>query len=306
MTVPISRRRFLKAAAGAGIAFSAFPTLGTQNAVPLPRRPLGTTGLDVTIIGLGCVAIGYGAHTVSEGAEIVNACVDMGINYIDCASSYGNAEVKVGEIMKTRRREVVLATKTLERSKENAWREINRSLERLQCSSVDLIQIHSVNSMRELDRVTSDDGSLVAAVRAKEEGLAHHVGITGHTRPEVLVEALRRYPFETILVPLSSTDRLVHDFGGTLFPLAEQHRFGIIAMKVLAAGKVIAHVSESLRYSMSLPVSTAIVGMGTMGEVRENVATARSFRPMDEAEAKALEQKTRSYANTDVMWWKRR
>jgi aryl-alcohol dehydrogenase-like predicted oxidoreductase len=271
---------------GAGLTLSAFSS--PEAATPLPRRLLGQTGLQVTILGLGCAAIGYGRHTVEEGAAVIEACLDEGINYIDCASTYGNAEVKLGEVMKRRRNEAIITTKTLKRGYEEAWEEINTSLEQLKTDSVDLLQLHAINSFEDLDRITAKDGSLGAALRAKEEGMASHIGISGHTRPEVVAEALKRFPFETTLVPLSSTDKLVHDFGETLFPLAKEQKFGIIAMKVLAAGRVTQHVPESLRYSLSLPVSTAIVGMSTAAEVKENVHVARSFSPMDLDEMKAI------------------
>ncbi|HWP82942.1 MAG TPA: aldo/keto reductase [Bacteroidota bacterium] len=306
MPQQITRREFLKGTAAGTVALSlGLPAHASGSPSPLPKRPLGSTGLEVTLLGLGCVAIGYGPHSVAEGARIVEACIDAGINYIDCASSYGNGEVKVGEVLKSRRNEVILATKTLERSYEDAWREINRSLERLKTDYVDLLQIHSINRIEELDRITGPDGSLQAAIRAKESGMCRHIGITGHTRPEVIKEALNRYPFATTLVPLSSTDAQINDFGKILFPLAEAKRFGVIAMKVLAAGRVTQYASESLRYAMSLPVATAIVGMGTLEEVKENVETARNFKPMTKNEMTELERKTKTYATTGVMWWKR-
>ncbi|MBI4418749.1 MAG: hypothetical protein HY563_08225 [Ignavibacteriales bacterium] len=195
MKKPITRRRFLHTAAGAGIAFSAIPHFPLKrNSKPLERRALGSTGLSVTVLGLGCVAIGYGSHSPSEGADLVHWCID---------------------------------------------------------------------------------------------------------------EAMKRFPFATALVPLSSTDSLVNDFGKVLFPLAQERKFGVIAMKVLTAGKVTEFVQESLRYSFSLPVSTAIVGMGTRDEVRQNVEVARMFQPMTPAEMVALEAKTCPFAATSVMWWKR-
>ena len=260
----------------------------------------------MTILGLGCATLGYGPLSVEEGAQIVEACIDGGINYVDCASSYGNAEEKVGMVMKRRRSEVVLATKCLERSKDDAWREINRSLERLQTNAVDLLQVHAINSMSDLDRVAGDHGALQAAIRAKEEKMCRFVGITGHTRPEVIAAALERYPFATILCPLSSTDALVNDFGPVVFPLAKEHGCGVIAMKVLAAGKMVRHPARSLRYSMSMPVSTAIVGMGSVNEVRENISAAAAFVPMSAADMRSIEEETRPTATTDVMWWKRR
>lgn len=276
-----------------------------QDRRAIPKRLLGKTGLEVTILGLGCVAIGYGQHTIEEGAEIVEACIDGGINYIDCASTYGDAEEKVGEVMRHRRKEIILTTKTLERSKENSWREINRSMERLKTSYVDLLQIHAINSLDDLESVTAKDGVLASVLRAKDEGMCKHIGITGHTRPEVIKEALNRFPFETVLIPLSSTDKLLNDFGDVLFPIAPAKGIGIIAMKVLAGGKVTQYVRQSLRYAFSLPVSTAIIGMGTTREVRENLSVAGNYVPMTEDEKKEFIEMTRRYATTSVMWWKR-
>jgi aryl-alcohol dehydrogenase-like predicted oxidoreductase len=121
----------------------------------------------------------------------------------------------------------------------------------------------------------------------------------------VIAAALEAYPFETVLVPLSSTDALVNDFGPVIFPLAAQRGFGVVAMKVLAAGRMTDHAAESIRYSMTLPVSTAIVGMGSVEEVRENIATATAFSPMSEKQMEDLRTKTQPAANTSVMWWKR-
>ncbi len=300
----MDRRTFIRTAAAGTISLSTLNGQG-QDQKTLPHRKLGSTGLDVSILGLGCATLGYGPLSVDEGAAIVDACIDGGITYIDCASSYGNAEEKVGMVMKRRRGDVVLATKCLERSKEDAWREINRSLERLQTDRLDLLQVHAINSMSDLERVSASDGALQAAVRAKEEGLCRYVGITGHTRPEVIAAAMERFSFATILCPLSSTDALVNDFGPVVFPLAERKKCGVIAMKVLAAGRMTKFPSRSIRYSMSLPVSTAIVGMGSIAEVSENIAVARNFAPMSEQEARSLEAETRPSATTDVMWWKR-
>jgi aryl-alcohol dehydrogenase-like predicted oxidoreductase len=310
MSSKISRREFLRTAGvgtvavGLGVRSEGGLSFG-QTPGGIQRRPLGSTGLKVSILGLGCATIGQRRWSQREGARVVSACVDAGINYVDCASTYGDAEKKVGLVMRDRRKEVILATKTLERDRESSWREINRSLELLRTSYVDLLQIHAVNRMEDLDRVTARDGALGAVLRAREEGMCRHIGITGHARPDVIAEALERFPFDTILVPLSSTDRLLRDFGEVVFPLSAQRRFGVIAMKTLAAGRVTSHVPESLRYAFSLPVSAAVVGMGSEAEVERNVAAARSFLPMSEEEKSTLEEKTRAYATGSIMWWKR-
>jgi hypothetical protein len=296
-----TRREFIKKTSKAIIAAG---LTGFKDKAEIEKRELGKTGLKVTILGLGCAQIGT-IRNFSQAVKIVETAIDFGINYIDTASTYGDSEEKVGEVMKTRRKEVILATKTLQRDKDDAWREINTSLQRLKTDYVDILQIHSVNTMYELDKITSKNGSLYAVIRAKEEGLCKHIGITGHARPDVIKEALNRFEFDTVLIPLSSVDKLVNDFGDVIFPIAKKKNIGVIAMKVLSDGRVTNFVSESLRYVFSLPISTAIVGMKTLEELKQNVEIARNFIPMTKDEMNRLIEKTRKYATTSVLWWKR-
>lgn len=297
----LTRREFLKKA-GLSVVASKFITSKIIDS-GIPKRKLGKTGLEVTILGLGCAQIGA-MRNYKQAIKVIETAIDLGINYIDTASTYGDSEQKIGEVMKSRRKEVILATKTLQRDKDLSWREINTSLERLKTDYVDILQIHSVNTMYELDRITSKNGSLYAVIRSKEEGLCKHIGITGHTRPEVIKEALNRFDFETVLVPLSSVDKLLNDFGDVIFPIAERKNIGVIAMKVLSDGRFITFVSESLRYVFSLPVSTAIVGMKSLDELNQNVRIAKNFIPMTESEMKSFVEKTKKHTSTSILWWK--
>jgi aryl-alcohol dehydrogenase-like predicted oxidoreductase len=298
----ISRREFIKKTSTAIIGAGLVGIKGSS--AEIEKRELGKTGLKVTILGLGCAQIGA-LHNFKLAVEIIETAIDLGINYIDTASTYGDAEEKVGEVMRSRRNEVVLATKTLQRDKESSWREINTSIERLKTDYVDILQIHSVNTMAELDKITSKNGSLYSVIKAKEQGLCKHIGITGHTRPEVIKEALNRFDFETVLVPLSSVDKLLNDFGDVIFPVAKKKNVGVIAMKVLSDGRVTDFVEDSLRYVFSLPISTAIVGVKSIAELKQNVEIAKNFVPMTKKEIDALIEKSRRYANTSVLWWKR-
>lgn len=297
----LTRREFLKKA-GLSVVASKFIASKIIDS-GIPKRKLGKTGLEVTILGLGCAQIGA-MRNYNQAIKVIETAIDLGINYIDTASTYGDSEQKIGEVMKSRRKEVILATKTLQRDKDLSWREINTSLERLKTDYVDILQIHSVNTMYELDRITSKNGSLYAVIRSKEEGLCKHIGITGHTRPEVIKEALNRFDFETVLVPLSSVDKLLNDFGDVIFPIAERKNIGVIAMKVLSDGRFTTFVSESLRYVFSLPVSTAIVGMKSLDELNQNVRIAKNFIPMTESEMKSFVEKTKKHTSTSILWWK--
>ncbi|MCS7229460.1 MAG: aldo/keto reductase [Candidatus Kryptonium sp.] len=297
----LTRREFLKKTSASIIGLGLVGI--NDNKSEIEKRKLGRTGLEVTILGLGCAQIG-GMRNFKQAVKIIETAIDLGINYIDTASTYGNAEEKVGEVMKTRRNEVILATKTLQRDKDDSWREINTSIERLKTDYVDILQIHSVNTIYELNKITSKNGSLYAVIRAKEEGLCKHIGITGHTRPEVIKEALNRFDFETVLVPLSSVDKLLNDFGEVIFPIAKRKNIGVIAMKVLSDGRFTNFVSESLRYVFSLPISTAIVGVKTIDELKQNVEIAKNFVPMTKSEMERFIEKTKNSTSTSILWWK--
>jgi aryl-alcohol dehydrogenase-like predicted oxidoreductase len=167
------------------------------------RRRLGKLGHDSSVLIYGAAALGEVTQEVAD--QSVQQALDAGINHFDVAASYGDAELRLGPWMPRIRDQIFLATKTGERSAEPAWRQINASLERLQTDHVDLLQLHAVGDLDELDKVTAPDGALSAALRAQDEGLVGAVGITGHGHdaPATHLEALRRHPFATVLTPLN-------------------------------------------------------------------------------------------------------
>lgn len=273
----------------------------------IPRRTLGRTGEKVSILGLGGVYIPGGDE--QNGTDIVNRALDLGINYIDTASQYGNreSERRIGLVMKTRRKEVFLATKTLKRRKEESLEEIEESLRLLQTDVIDLIQLHSINDDNTLNLVTSDKGALQAAIQMKEKGYVRHIGITGHTRPEVISRALDIYPFDTILVALGVADEFVGSFLEETVPKANKKGVGIIAMKVLSEGKTVGRlpVDKCLLYAMGLPVTAAIVGMSTPKMVEENAAVAHSFKKLNSDDLTALRVSAKELGTSANLWWKR-
>jgi aryl-alcohol dehydrogenase-like predicted oxidoreductase len=166
-------------------------------------RRLGRLGHQSSVLIYGAAAVAEQPQDVADASfeEALNA----GINHFDVAASYGDAELRLGAAMHRMRDRIFLATKTGERAQDAAWRQINASLERLQTDHVDLIQLHAVGDLDELDLATGADGALHAAVRALEDGLVRAVGITGHGHqaPATHLEALRRYPFATVLSPIN-------------------------------------------------------------------------------------------------------
>jgi len=167
------------------------------------QRRLGRIGHQSSVIIYGAAALGQVTQDVAD--QSVEQALAAGINHFDVAASYGDAELRLGPWMPEIRSRVFLATKTGERDAESAYRQINASLERLQTDHVDLIQLHSVGDLEDLDRATGPGGALESAIRARDEGLAGAIGITGHTHgaPATHLEALRRFPFDTVMTPLN-------------------------------------------------------------------------------------------------------
>ncbi len=169
----------------------------------MQQRRLGRLGHMSSVLIYGAAALGAVDQDVADRS--VQLALDAGINHFDVAASYGDAELRLGPWMPRIRDRIFLATKTEQRERDSSWRQINRSLERLRTDHVDLIQLHAVGDLAELDVVSGDGGSLQAAIRARDEGLARAIGITGHghAAPATHLEALRRFPFDTVLTPIN-------------------------------------------------------------------------------------------------------
>jgi aryl-alcohol dehydrogenase-like predicted oxidoreductase len=252
-----------------------------------PARPLGQTGVTVPLIGYGTAPLGKPELSRQDAARCLDRAIDLGVTYLDTSPDYGS-ELKVGEVVRRRRGELFLATKVNRRSKQGVLAELRESLQRLQTDHVDLIQVHAVNAWSDLEQTFAPDGCLAALVEARAQGMTRFVGITGHARPEILAEALRRHAFDTVLVALGMPDRLVTSPETFLLPTARERGVGVIAMKVYGSGTLV-NRDLALRYSLGLPgVSLAILGMKSVEEVEENVGLAAAFRPLAEAELRRL------------------
>jgi aryl-alcohol dehydrogenase-like predicted oxidoreductase len=169
----------------------------------MEKRRLGRLEHQSSVLVYGAAALGDASQEVADRS--IREALDGGINHFDVAADYGDAELRLGPWMPQIRDQIFLATKTGRRDREPAWQQINDSLHRLQADRVDLLQLHAVGDLGELDRVTGPDGALEAAIRAQEEGLVGAIGITGHGHdaPATHLEALRRHPFATVLTPLN-------------------------------------------------------------------------------------------------------
>lgn len=278
----------------------------------MPLRPLGRTGHQVRIFSLGGQATLEQAGTEEASVAIINRAIDLGVNYIDTAAAYGQgvSETYIGKVMATRRKEVFLATKTNDRTYDGSMRLLERSLKQLQTDHLDLWQNHNVRTQDDLDRMFAKDGAVKAMEKAREEKIVRFLGITGHKDPFVLRKAIEQYPFDTILMALNAADRHEASFIDHLLPVAVEKKMGIIGMKIPARGRIfrptgITSMEQAMRYVLTLPVSTVIVGISSVKELEENVTIANNFAPLTAQESRALEDLTKPYY-ADATWFKDR
>jgi aryl-alcohol dehydrogenase-like predicted oxidoreductase len=315
----LTRRDFVKA----GTSGAAALFLGCRDAVTappddqpplpdvMPERALGLTGHDVRLFSLGGQATLERPGKHDESISIINRAIDLGVNYIDTAASYGSgiSQTNIGEVMATRRDEVFLATKTHDRTRDGSLHLLETSLELLQTDHIDLWQLHNVQNEGHLDTIFGVNGAIEALLQAQEEGTVGFLGITGHYDPAILVSAINRFDFDAVLMALNPADPHFLPFAEELLPLAVEKQMGIIAMKVPARGRLfreggVTSMSDALSYVLTHPVSTAIIGCDNIGEVEENVSIATNFEPLSEEEMARLEDLTASYA-TEAAYFKK-
>jgi len=332
----INRRKFMSAA---GLAAAASVTVGSsygsnsnRKNVPvkkndvhpfnertynaMPTRSFGKTGYKVGILSLGGQATLEMPGTEEVSEKIINRAIDLGVNYIDTAASYGGgqSQLNIGRVMKTRRNEVWLSTKTHDRTYDGSMKLLEESLKNLQTDHLDTWQLHNVQRKDQLEQIFANDGALKAMEKAKSEGMIRHIGITGHFEPLVLLEAITEYPFDQILMAVNAADIHYLSFKNYLLPEAQKKGIAIVGMKVATRGRMLSTwapppieeqpermatkkpgtitIKEALTYNMSLPVSTTIIGVDNVAQIEENVKIASEFSPLSEDEMKAIEYKT--------------
>ncbi|NHN34429.1 aldo/keto reductase [Paenibacillus agricola] len=273
----------------------------------MEKRKFGQTGQEFPILSFGAQRI-VDEHscTEEEAIQIVNRAIDEGITYFDTAPIYskGQSEERLGKAWGSRRSQVWIATKTLDRTRDGSLRSIEASLKRLQTDHVQEWRLHDVRTMEQLEQCFAKDGALQALIEAKEQGIIKHISISGHTNPNVQLEAIRRFPFDSALVALSAADHFMYSFADEFVPKANEKGMAIIGMKVIGLGRLAEWYEKALRYTWSLPISTAIIGMESMEQLENNLRVAKSFTPMTDLEKLEFFKEIIHMANPDVLRWK--
>lgn len=273
----------------------------------MQTRPFGSTGSSFPIFSLGCQRL-VDDHQCSEdqATTILNTALDRGVRYFDTAWVYsaGESERRVGLVAKHRRSEMWIATKTVDRTRDGALRQLDESLKRLQTDHVDEWRLHNVWGMEPLEQCFAPGGALEAMTAARDQGMVRFLSLSGHTDPRVQLEAVRRFAFDSVLFAASALDHFIHSFAEELLPVANARGIATIGMKVMAFGALAPFYDRALRYTMGLPVSTVIVGCSSLQQLERDLAVAESFVPMTGPERLALFQEVLPLVTPQNMPWK--
>jgi aryl-alcohol dehydrogenase-like predicted oxidoreductase len=328
-----SRRDFLKSSTAiaasvvAGTVAGAISAPETAHAMPanpmtreaMPTRNLGRTGYRVGLFSLGGQAAVEHANNEAVAVPIIERAIDLGVNYIDTAAMYGGkdrwSQRYVGQVMKTRRKEVYLASKTHDRTRDGSLRLLEQSLKLLNTDHLDAWQLHHIDRQDEVDEIFSKGGALEALVQARDQKMVRFLGVTGHSDPGVLIECLNRFPFDQILMAVNAADPYHKSFQEKLLPMAVEKQIGIIGMKIPARGRILSSwdpskgeeqsweggapkggtltMREAMYYTMSLSVSTVIVGCDSIAQLEENVKLAKEFTPLNQTQLAGLTEKAK-------------
>jgi len=247
----------------------------------MEMRVLGKTGLKVSAVGMGGIPI----QRVSfpQARKVVEMAIRLGVNFFDTARAYTDSEDKLGEVLGRYRKDVIIATKTMARSKEEMAKDIDNSLQSLKVDCIDLYQLHNVKDEGSLERVLAPDGALAALKEAQDRGKIRFIGITGHI-PSVLVKAVKTGEFDTVQFPFNPIETTGSE---ELLPLATELGVGTIAMKPFAGGALKNKVL-TLRFILEQGFSTVIPGMDEVAQVNENVTAGQNPGPLTEEEKSAL------------------
>jgi aryl-alcohol dehydrogenase-like predicted oxidoreductase len=271
----------------------------------MPRRPLGRTGVEVSILALGGAHLGRAASE-SEAMRIVHEAIEAGLTFMDNAWEYldGRSEDWMGKAVQGRRQQVFLMTKVCShgRDKKVAMQQLEESLRRLRTDYLDLWQIHEVVYPDDPDRHFAPGGAAEALLEAKQQGKVRFIGFTGHKDPAIHLKMLSHdFPFDTCQLPLNVFDGTYRSFEREVLPELNRRGIAPIGMKSLSGNgdpikKQIITVEEALRYVLTLPIASVVSGIESRDILHQNLAIAQRFVPMSAQELERVRSRVAVYA----------
>ncbi|RQH02091.1 aldo/keto reductase [Paraburkholderia dinghuensis] len=325
------RRRFLKTGGVLAAGFLSHEVHAAPDQLPalpdnpktqgsMPTRNLGKTGFKVGISSLGGQSAIEQPNNFDVAVPLIERALDLGVNFIDTAPRYGFperwSEQYIGRVMEHRRNEVFLCTKTRERSRDGALRDIEQSLKLMKTDHLDLWLLHNIGVPEEINVVFGKGGAMEALTQMHDQKVVRHLGFAAHYQPDPIIELINRFPFDACILALNAADTLSpHSFIKRLLSAVVEKQMGIIGMKIAARGRILSswtpppvevqrrswegvatrpgtlNMRDATNYVLSLPVSTVIVGCDNIAQLEENVRIAREFTPLSAAQMAAITQR---------------
>jgi aryl-alcohol dehydrogenase-like predicted oxidoreductase len=259
----------------------------------IPKRTLGKTGVDITIIGLGGEGVLRTYGYEREAYDLINRAIDLGINYFESARAYSGSESYYGRSLRERRQEIFLASKSHARKKKGALLQLQETLGNMKTDHLDLWQVHDVRTEKDMDETFGQNGSIEAFMEAQKKGLVRFIGVTGHHDPFITKRCLQRFDFNTVLIPVNPAEPAYKSYLTEVIPQAKKKGMGILGMKVYLRGFAdklpwFKTMEPFFRFALSQPITTAVIGCDSVEQLEENVKFAQSFSPMTEKEIQEL------------------
>jgi aryl-alcohol dehydrogenase-like predicted oxidoreductase len=296
------------------------PPANPRTQAAMPTRNLGKTGHQVGIFSLGGQSAIEKPNNFDVALPLIERALELGVNFIDTAPFYGRperwSEQYIGRIMEHRRKDAFLATKSKERTRDGALKDLEQSLKLLKTDHIDLWLLHNIATAEEVDACFAKGGAMEAFTQMHDQKVVRFLGVAAHYHPEPIIDCLNRHPFDATILAVNAADTLnPYSFTKQLFPLALEKQVGIIGMKIAARGRILSSwtpppveeqekswegvatrpgtltMREAMPYVLSLPVSTVIVGCDDLAQLEENVKIAREFTPLSQAQMTALAEK---------------
>lgn len=270
---------------------------------PIPKRRLGRTGVEVSVLGLGGEGVLRTVGREQEATALINAALDAGINYMESARAYAGSESYYGLALRERRSQVFLASKSHARDKKGALLHLDETLSNMKTDHLDLWMIHDVRTEDDMARIFGKDGALEAFVEARDKGKVKYIGVTGHHDPVIIRKCLESFDFDTVLVPVNPAEPFHRCFLDEVVPVASAKDTAIMGMKVYMRGQLQAPKRLLLSYALTQPISVAVVGCDNVEQLTENAEAASEFQPLKVKEMQRFGQMIEPYAR-QLMYYK--
>lgn len=273
---------------------------------PIPPRTFGSTGTQVTCVGLGGEGVLRTYGQEQPAWAVIREALARGITYFDSARAYAGSESYYGLVWSETpadRAEIFQASKSAARDKKNALLDLDRTFHFMNIDHLDLWQIHDVGTEEDLRSITAPGGALEAFEEAKAYGKVSFIGVTGHHNPKILTRAVREWPVDSVMMPVNPVESILGGFLDTTLTVARDKGIAVIGMKVLGGSHYLTPESGVtaellIRFALSYPITTAIVGCSTPEHVRVLADSAREFPPLSERERNDILELFRPYAES--------